>query len=102
MILGYYGGGPHGCTCYEIYDITDSTLLLKKPIDEDGYFSIDVSTEFDNAKRIITNTIDDGAYAWGTYVYKADENGDLHRLFYASFVSDFEHNIVSTDTTFYQ
>ena len=38
LILGYYGGGPHGCTCYEIYDITDSALLLKSPIDEEGNF----------------------------------------------------------------
>lgn len=102
LILGYYGGGPHGCTCYEIYDITDSTLLLKKTIDEDGYFSIDVSTEFDHAQKIITNTIDDGAYAWGSYVYKADEKGNLYRLYYASTVCDFDKNIISSDTTFYR
>ena len=102
LILGYYGGGPHGCTCYEIYDITDSALLIKSPIDEEGYFSIDVSTEFEPAKKIITNTIDDGAYACGSYVYKADEKGNLHRLYYASTVCDFDKNIISSDTTFYQ
>ena len=102
LILGYYGGGPHGCTCYEIYDITDSALLLKSPIDEEGNFSIDVSTEFDPAQKIITNTMDDGAYAWGSYVYKADEKGNLHRLYYASTVCDFDKNIISSDTTFYQ
>ena len=102
LILGYYTGGPHGSPSFEIYEITDSGLAMKSVIDEDGYFSLDSSTKFDPENKTITNTIDDGAYAWGEYVYQADENGDLHRLFYASFVSDFEHNIVSTETTFYQ
>ena len=52
--------------------------------------------------KVRTNTMDDGAYAWGSYVYKADEKGNLHRLYYASTVCDFDKNIISSDTTFYQ
>lgn len=102
LILGYYTGGPHGSPSFEIYDITGSGLVMKSVIDEDGYFSIDTSTKFDLENKTITNTIDDGAYAWGEYAYKADVKGYLHRLYYASFVSDFEHNIVTADTTFFQ
>ena len=102
LILGYYFGGPHGSPSFEIYDITDSVFVMKSVIDEDGYFSLDTSTKFDSVNKTITNTIDDGAYAWGEYVYLADKKGDLHRLYYASFVSDFNHNIVTADTTYYR
>lgn len=102
LILGYYFGGPHGSPSFEIYEITDSGLAMKSVIDEDGYFFLDTSTKFDSKNKTIVNTIHDGAYAWGEYVYQADRKGDLYRLYYASFVSDFEHNIVSADTTFFR
>lgn len=102
LILGYYFGGPHGSPSYEIYDMTNSELVLKSVTDEDGYFFLDTSTKFDSKNKTIVNTIHDGAYAWGEYVYQADRKGDLYRLYYASYVSDFEHNIVSADTTFFR
>ena len=102
LILGYYFGGPHGSPSYEIYDMTDSGLVMKSVTNEDGYFFLDTSTKFYSKNKTIVNTIHDGAYAWGEYVYQADRKGDLYRLYYASFVSDFEHNIVSADTTFFR
>ena len=102
LILGYYFGGPHGSPSYEIYDMTNSELVLKSVTDEDGYFFLDTSTKFDSKNKTIVNTIHDGAYAWGEYVYQADRKGELYRLYYALYVSDFEHNIVSADTTFFR
>ena len=102
LILGMYTGGPYGSPSYEIYEMTDSELTLKRADDGCDYFFIDTSTKFDSMNKVISNTLYGGAYAWGEYTYKVDEHGDLHQWYHASFVSDFDHNIVSADTTFFQ
>lgn len=101
LMLGYYTGGPHGSPGFDMYDITDSGFAIKNEVDGE-FFSIDNSTKFDSINKIITCTLYDGAYAWGVYGYKVDEKGDVYRWYNASFVSDFNHNILSSDTTFYR
>lgn len=101
LILGYYVGGSHGSPSYEIYEITDS-VLVRKEVEDECCFGFDADTKFDSDNRIITNTLYEGAYAWGDYVYKVDETGDIHRWYHVYFVSDTNHNILSADTTFYQ
>lgn len=101
LILGYYVGGPHVSPSYDIYEITDSGLV-RKDVEGESYFWLDESTKFDPRNRIITNRLYEGAFAWGDYVYKVDDKGNIHPWYHVYFVSDSDHNIVSTDTTFYQ
>ena len=102
LIIGSYVGGPHGSPCYEIYDMTDSRLVQKRADDGFNSFWLDSDSEFDFGNKQIRNTIYEGAYAWGDYVYQVDETGDIHRWYHVYFVSDTNHNILSADTTFYQ
>lgn len=101
LILGSYVGGPHGSPSFEIYDITDSELVLKKVTNEDEHFSFDTSTKFDLENKTITNTLYCGACDyWGEYDYKTDEKGNIYLLYHVTFVSDSNQDIIS-DTTFY-
>ena len=101
LILGYYIGGPHVSPSYDIYEITDSGLE-EKEVEGEGWFGLDADTKFDSDSRIITNTLYEGAFAWGDYVYTVDEKGNIHLWYHVYFVSDTNHNILSADTTFYQ
>lgn len=41
LLLGFYGGGPHGITAYETYEITDSGLVSKSmAFDEHSHVKI--------------------------------------------------------------
>ena len=102
LIIGSYVGGPHGSPCYAIYDMTDLGLVEKKAEGENGYFGIDTSTKFDAVNKTITSTIYVGAYAWGEYVYKVSEEGQCRLFCHMYFESDFDHNIIHSDTTYYR
>lgn len=103
LIIGSYVGGPHGSPCYEIYDMTDSGLFIKRADDGFSSFWLDSDSEFDSENKQIRNTIYEGAYAWGKYIYNVNEEGQYHLLCHMYFVSDFDHNIiVHSDTTFYK
>lgn len=102
LIIGSYVGGPHCSPCYAIYDMMDSGLVEKKADGENGYFGIDSSTKFDAVNKTITSTIYAGAYAWGEYVYKVSEEGQCCLFCHMYFESDFNHNIIHSDTTYYR
>lgn len=102
LIIGSYVGGPHGSPCYDIYDMTDSRLVQKKADDRFRSFWLDSDSEFDSENKQIRNTIYEGAYAWGEYIYNVNEEGQYHLLYHMYFVSDFDHNIIHSDTTYYR
>lgn len=102
LILGYYAGEPRDCVCFEIYDITDTALVRKVPIGDHFYFCLDANSVFDAKNRLIINYLYDGTWEWGTYTYKADENGDFHWLYYASTACDIYGNIATSDTTYFK
>ena len=102
LIIGSYVGGPHGSPCYDIYDMTDSGLFIKRADDGFSLFWLDSDSEFDSENKQIRNTIYEGAYAWGEYIYNVNEEGQYHLLCHMYFVSDFDHNIQHSDTTFYK
>lgn len=102
LIIGSYVGGPHGSPCYDIYDMTDSRLVQKRADDGFSSFWLDSDSEFDSKNKQIRNTIYEGAYAWGEYIYNVNEEGQYHLLCHMYFVSDFDHNIQHSDTTFYK
>ena len=102
LIIGSYVGGPHGSPCYDIYDMTDSRLVQKRADDGFSSFWLDSDSEFDSENKQIRNTIYEGAHAWGEYIYNVNEEGQYHLLCHMYFVSDFDHNIQHSDTTFYK
>jgi hypothetical protein len=102
LIIGSYVGGPHGSPCYDIYDMTDSRLVQKKADDGFRSFWLDSDSEFDSENKQIRNTIYEGAYAWGEYIYNVNEEGQYHLLCHMYFESDFDHNIIHSDTTYYR
>ena len=102
LIIGSYVGGPHGSPCYDIYDMTDSRLVQKRADDGFSSFWLDSDSEFDSENKQIRNTIYEGAYAWGEYIFNVNEEGQYHLLCHMYFVSDFDHNIIHSDTTYYR
>lgn len=102
LIIGSYVGGPHGSPCYDIYDMTDSRLVQKRADDGFSSFWLDSDSEFDSENKQIRNTIYEGAYAWGEYIYNVNEEGQYHLLSHIYFESDFDHNIIHSDTTYYR
>ena len=47
LLLGFYGGGPHGITAYETYEITDSGLVSKSmAFDEHSHVKIHNNQHF--------------------------------------------------------
>lgn len=101
LMLGFYRGGPHLCPCYEIYDLTDSGLVVKSADDGFGSFLLDSYSKFDSVNRTIANTIYCGV-SWGEYVYKANDEGQFYLLYHVSCESDSEHDTILCDTTFYR
>ncbi|MBR5677903.1 MAG: hypothetical protein IKX20_07180 [Paludibacteraceae bacterium] len=101
LLLGFFMGGSKSGPSYEIYDITDSELSIKIPVNDPTYFSVDANTQFDSSHKTITNFLYEGSYAWGTYGYHVDENGDLYLLYQASSEYDDQLNTISSDTTFF-
>ena len=102
LILGYYAGGPKGSPWYQVYEITDSVLVEKLPIGETYVWGLDICTTFDTINKTIINILYDGCCDWGTYAYKADDEGKLYLIYHASTQSDHEHNILESDTTFFE
>lgn len=102
LIIGSYSGGPQGGTCYDIYEMTDSGLVQKGVDNGFSSFWLDATSIFDSVNMQITNTLCSGAYEWGQYVYKVDEEGKYRLLCHISYESDFDHNIQHSDTTFYK
>ena len=78
LLIGFYRGGPYCGTCYDIYDITDSALVRKKP--DDTAFIIDINTVFDSINKTIITYFHGGANIWGNYYYQVNEDGDFRRV----------------------
>lgn len=102
LLINYYHGGPYGCTCYEIFEITDSALVRKEPITEpeDSWFSLDDNTEFDAENKTITNNFYSGCCEWGEYVYRVDGKGDIYAIYSVHNTYLDKHEIIKSDTTF--
>lgn len=103
LLIGYYGGGSYGCTCYEVYEITDSGLVEKRPQNHNGdYFSLDDHTIFDPDNKRLINKFYSGCCEWGAYVYDADENGNLYLAYRVHGSYDSESDSILSDTTYYK
>ena len=102
LLIGCLRGGQHGCTYYEIYEMTDTALVEKRLIDSDETFGFDYNTSFNPEIKTISESVSHGSGHWGCYEYHADENGNVRLQYYISSIYDFDRDIVIiTDTTSY-
>lgn len=104
LLINYYHGGPYSCTCYEVFEITDSALVRKEPVNEqdNSWFSLDDHTKFDAENKTITSYLYSGCYEWGEYVYRVDNKGDIYAAYSVHNTSDVDHKIIKSDTIFIQ
>lgn len=102
LLINYFHGGPYGCTCYEIFEISDTALVNKEPINDPNktWFSLDDNTEFDAENKTITNKFHSGCYEWGEYCYRVDEKGDIYAIYSVHNYRNPQTDQVELDTTY--
>lgn len=103
LLLNYYHGGPRGGSMSEIYEITDTALILKYPVGSDERFAIDENTIIDADTRTITQVNKNSLYCedWSTTYYQADNLGELHLIYSISYHFDQEKDSIICDSLFY-
>ena len=104
LLLNYYHGGPKGCSMAEIYEITDTALVLKYPIGSDERFFIDENTIIDTDDKTITEVNKNSLYCedWSTFCYQADSVGELRLKYTTSYHHNPTKNSVICDTIYYK
>ena len=102
LLLNYYRGGPKGCLASEIYDITDTALVLKYPEGYDGWFSIDENTIINPEDRTIVKVYDCGMFYWSKYCYQVDDSTHLHLKYSVDYYLNATKDSIISDTLFYQ
>lgn len=104
LLINYYHGGPYSCTCYEVFEMTDSALVRKEVVNEPdiAWYSLDDHTEFDAKNKTITNNFYSGCCSWGEYFYRVDDKGDIYAVYSVHNTWDFDHEDIISDTTFVQ
>lgn len=91
LLFNYYRGGPKGCLMCEIYEITDTALVLKYPMEYNGWFTIDENTVFYPEKKMICKYSESGMFYWTDFYFGVDDDANYHFLYYV------EHNLNSTN-----
>ena len=104
LLINYYHGGPYSCTCYEIFEMTDTALVSKEPVNnpDKTWFSLDDNTELDAVNKTITNRFYSGCCEWGEFFYRVDDKGDIYELYKMHNTTDDNHEIIKSDTTYIQ
>ena len=101
LLLNYYHGGAKGGPAHEIYEMTDSKLVRKEVIGEEGYFALDGNTIINPEDKTITS------YQWGSvsecgiYRYQVHDNGDIYPAYHIhNYVNQANDSLIS-DTTYF-
>lgn len=102
LLINYYRGGPKGSLASEIYDITDTSLILKHPEGYDGWFSIDENTIIDPNDKTIIRTYDCSMFHWVKYCYKVDDSTKLHLHYSIDYYLNSTKDSIISNTTFYR
>ena len=102
LLINYYHGGPYSCTCYEVFEITDTALVRKEPVNEPdiSWFSLDDNTEFDAENKTITNNFYSGCCSWGEFFYRVDDNGDIYAVYSVHNSRNGDDDVFESDTTY--
>ena len=102
LLINYYHGGSYSCTCYEVFEITDTALVRKEPVNEPdvAWFSLDDNTVFDAENKTITLNFYSGCCERGEFFYRVDDEGDIHAVYSVHHYWNYKHDIDISDTTY--
>ena len=102
LLLNYFRGGPKGSLASEIYEITDTALILKHPEGYEGWFSIDENTIINPEDKTIIRMYDCSMFHWVKYCYKVDDSTKLHLQYSIDYYLNTTQDSIISDTTFYR
>lgn len=102
LLLHYFHGGPKASLVSEIYDITDTALILKHPEGYDGWFCIDENTIIDPNDKTIIKTCDCSMFHWVKYCYQVDDSTNMHLQYSIDYYLNSTKDSIISDTTFYR
>ena len=101
LLLNYYHGGAKGGSAHEIYEMTDTGLVRKEVIGEEGYFSLDGNTIINPENKTITSFLWSSVSECGIYGYQVHDNGDIYSAYHIhNYVNPANGSLIS-DTTFF-
>lgn len=99
LILNYYRGGPKSCLQAEMYNITDTALVLIHPEGWHDWFYINEDAVFNPSDKTIKQVYAGNIYEWGAYCYRFDDEGKLHLWYEVNQLNSTKDSIIS-DTTY--
>jgi len=101
LLLNYYRGGPKSCASCEIYEITDTALVLKVPVEwESNWYAIDENTVFDPEKKMICDYSESGMFYWADFYFGVDDDANYHFLYYIEHFLNPTNDSILTDTIY--
>lgn len=101
LLLNYYHGGAKGGSAHEIYEMTDTELVRKEVIGEEGYFALDGNTIINSEDKTITSFLWCSVSECGIYGYQVHDNGDIYSAYHIhNYVNPANDSLIS-DTTFF-
>ena len=101
LLLNYYHGGAKGGSAHEIYEMTDTGLVRKEVIGEEGYFALDGNTIINPENKTITSFLWGSVSECGIYGYQVRDNGDIYSAYHIhSYVNPANDSLMS-DTTYF-
>ena len=101
LLLNYYHGGAKGGSAHEIYEMTESGLVRKEVIGEEGYFALDGNTIINPEDKTITSFLWSSVSECGIYGYQAHDNGDIYSAYHIHNYVNPETDSLITDTTYF-
>ena len=103
LLLNYYHGGAKGGSAHEIYEMTDTELVRKEVIGEEGYFALDGNTIINSEDKTITSFLWCSVSECGIYGYQVHDNGDIYSAYHIhNYVNPSNDSLISDTTYFVQ
>lgn len=103
LLLNYYHGGAKGGSAHEIYEMTDTGLVRKEVIGEEGYFALDGNTIINPENKTITSFLWCSVSECGIYGYQVRDNGDIYSAYHIhKYVNPANDSLISDTTYFVQ
>lgn len=101
LLLNYYHGGAKGGSAHEMYEMTDTGLVRKEVIGEEGFFALDGNTIINPENKTITSFLWGSVSECGIYGYQVRDNGDIYSAYHIhNYVNPANDSLIS-DTTFF-
>lgn len=104
LLLNYYHGGPYCSLMSELYNITDTSLVLIYPQEpyHDHWFSINGDAIINPTDKTITQVYYGGICDWLTSCYRFEDVGKLYLWYDVDNHLNPTTDSIISDTTFYR